>query len=209
MSDKICPVCGYHNKSFAEYCEKCLFELKDVEVPQESVPEDEGLELEDIGVYCPNGHWNPAGSKFCQVCGAKLVDSEMEKAEGSVDAEADVEETPDAVFKLVSRDLSLVVDLPFVKGKVKKMLVGRKSGDMVPDVDLSNFEGSGIVSRRHLNIILDGNSMRVYIEDLGSTNGTRINGKPVERGVPHPLRSGESFEIGRDKGFKFTLEENE
>lgn len=47
------------------------------------------------------------------------------------------------------------------------------------------------VSRRHLRLTWDGHELRVT--DLGSTNGTRINGERIERGV---ARHGDEIQIG-------------
>jgi pSer/pThr/pTyr-binding forkhead associated (FHA) protein len=59
----------------------------------------------------------------------------------------------------------------------RPVVVGR---DRRCDVRIGSFR----VSRRHcrLAIVRDG----VQIRDLGSTNGTQINGRPVDEGVLHP-----------------------
>jgi FHA domain-containing protein len=48
------------------------------------------------------------------------------------------------------------------------------------------------VSRRHAEISPSGQGWR--IQDLGSTNGVRVNGRQVEG--PHPLESGDRVELG-------------
>jgi hypothetical protein len=48
------------------------------------------------------------------------------------------------------------------------------------------------VSRRHAELSPGGNGWR--IQDLGSTNGVRVNGRQVEG--PHPLESGDRIELG-------------
>jgi hypothetical protein len=48
------------------------------------------------------------------------------------------------------------------------------------------------VSRRHAEIAPGGQGWR--IQDLGSTNGVRVNGRQVEG--PHPLESGDRVELG-------------
>src|SRR4051812_26258442 len=64
-------------------------------------------------------------------------------------------------------------------------LVGRsRECDIV--IDDSN------VSRRHAEISPSGQSW--LIQDLGSTNGVRVNGRQVDG--PHPLQSGDRIEIG-------------
>ena len=47
---------------------------------------------------------------------------------------------------------------------------------------------SGKVSRRHAEIVARGGEL--FVHDLGSTNGTRLNGKPLEK--ESPLRRGDS-----------------
>lgn len=60
------------------------------------------------------------------------------------------------------------------------LLVGREAGS-----DL--LLGSPDVSRRHALLWRDGN--QIYVEDLGSTAGTRVNGTPLTG--PHALRVGD------------------
>lgn len=51
---------------------------------------------------------------------------------------------------------------------------------------------SGSISRRHARIIVSGNE--AFIEDLGSKNGTLIDGRPLERATL--LRDGAQIRIG-------------
>jgi hypothetical protein len=48
------------------------------------------------------------------------------------------------------------------------------------------------VSRRHAELLPGGSGWR--IQDLGSTNGVRVNGRQVDG--PHPLESGDRIELG-------------
>jgi FHA domain len=50
----------------------------------------------------------------------------------------------------------------------------------------------GLISRKHARIQCDGE--QATIEDLGSRNGTRLNGVPIAR--PHVLRDGDRVGIG-------------
>ncbi|MCB9564781.1 MAG: sigma-54-dependent Fis family transcriptional regulator [Kofleriaceae bacterium] len=49
------------------------------------------------------------------------------------------------------------------------------------------------ISRRHARLVVDDG---VTIEDLGSTNGIRVGGARLERGVPAPMPLGESVRLG-------------
>lgn len=84
-----------------------------------------------------------------------------------------------------------------VKGRI---VLGR--GDPVanyyPDLDLSPYGGQeGGVSRRHAAIVQDEQNKALYLEDLGSTNGTRINGFSLEPRRRYRLRDGDTLEFGR------------
>jgi transcriptional regulator with GAF, ATPase, and Fis domain len=48
------------------------------------------------------------------------------------------------------------------------------------------------VSRRHAEIVLD--RLRWLVQDLGSRNGTRVNGRLLDK--PHPLAAGDLIQIG-------------
>jgi len=53
---------------------------------------------------------------------------------------------------------------------------------------------SGNLSRRHSIVRFDGDGVNILLEDCGSTNGTFLSdGRRLEPGMPHPLRSGERF----------------
>lgn len=69
-------------------------------------------------------------------------------------------------------------------------LVGR-----LPECDITLDDAA--VSRRHARIVHDGADYQV--EDLGSTNGVRVNGQPVTRTA---LRSGDQVDFG---GVRFTF----
>jgi pSer/pThr/pTyr-binding forkhead associated (FHA) protein len=51
------------------------------------------------------------------------------------------------------------------------------------------------VSRRHARLSVGPGNI-LQIEDLGSTNGTAINGERIDSGVPHPLAPGSTLRLG-------------
>lgn len=64
--------------------------------------------------------------------------------------------------------------------------IGKPNDRIPPDVDVSGFANSEIVSRVHADIRLEGDAH--YIEDVGSSNGTYINNLPLLPGNRHRLR---------------------
>ncbi|OKH22957.1 peptide-binding protein [Hydrococcus rivularis NIES-593] len=79
--------------------------------------------------------------------------------------------------------------------------IGKPNEQIPPDVDVSGFPDSEIVSRVHADIRVEGDTF--YIEDMGSSNGTYINHTPLLPGNRHRLRSGDR--IGLGKGDKVTF----
>lgn len=76
----------------------------------------------------------------------------------------------------------------------KSMMLGRNSDN---DIQLDDAAISG----RHARITVEPNDYLeghddVYIEDLGSTNGTKVNGLPVKK---HLLKNGDELLLGKHK----------
>jgi pSer/pThr/pTyr-binding forkhead associated (FHA) protein len=79
-----------------------------------------------------------------------------------------------------------------------RLLIGRvdMETNTAPDLDLTPFGAQDAgVSRRHAAILrLDG---ALFLQDLNSRNGTKLNGLVLETDHPHPLHDGDTFELGR------------
>ena len=76
-------------------------------------------------------------------------------------------------------------------------LIGRMDPNrgIRPEVDLSKYDPAARVSRRHAKISSHGNQF--VIEDLGSANGTFINGSVrLTQGNQHILESGDELKLG-------------
>lgn len=73
--------------------------------------------------------------------------------------------------------------------------IGKPNDLVPPDIDVSGFPNSEIVSRVHADIRVEGDCY--YIEDTGSSNGTYINNLPLGRGNRHRLRPGDRIALGK------------
>ncbi|MEL6222992.1 MAG: FHA domain-containing protein [Cyanobacteria bacterium J06627_8] len=84
--------------------------------------------------------------------------------------------------------------------------IGKPNDRIPPDIDVSGFADSEIVSRIHADIRVEGDAY--YIEDMGSSNGTYVNNMSLPSGNRHRLRSGDRIALGKgDKvSFLFQLE---
>ncbi len=84
------------------------------------------------------------------------------------------------------------------------MLSGPKAGDPFEIKDGTNLVGRGpdndlqileqSISRKHARILLSGD--RLFIEDLGSQNGTQINGHPVGSYFQIEIKEGDFISLG-------------
>ncbi|HVU11510.1 MAG TPA: FHA domain-containing protein [Phototrophicaceae bacterium] len=78
-----------------------------------------------------------------------------------------------------------------------RMVIGRddNEGSHHLDIDLSKVDGVRYgLSRWHALFMHDAQGL--FVEDLNSTNGTRINGYRIEAGRPYHLRNGDELELG-------------
>ncbi len=73
--------------------------------------------------------------------------------------------------------------------------IGKPNDRIPPDIDVSGFSNSEIVSRIHADIRVEGDAH--YVEDVGSSNGTYINNLPLLPGNRHRLRPGDRISLGK------------
>jgi pSer/pThr/pTyr-binding forkhead associated (FHA) protein len=88
--------------------------------------------------------------------------------------------------------MQLLIQSGIEAGKVVELnqpvvVIGRQTGC---DIVLADNQ----VSRRHLQISMQGGT--ITLTDLGSANGSFVNGQPLPPNVPVPLRPGDNFKIG-------------
>ena len=76
------------------------------------------------------------------------------------------------------------------------MLLGRASAgeDYRPDFDMAFYDEGGYVSRRHARITKG--KAGYFVADLGSSNGTILNGYALLPNRAYPLRNGDRFKVG-------------
>lgn len=85
----------------------------------------------------------------------------------------------------------------------RSLLVGRQEEDAadaagaIPYLDLSFYDPHGYVSRRHAVIMLDGEGYA--ISDLGSGNGSLVNGARIAPHQPRKLYHGDEVQLGHIK----------
>ena len=65
-----------------------------------------------------------------------------------------------------------------------------------PDIDLTPVDPKRSTSRRHARIRREEDGRYVILEDVGTMNGTFVNGVRINAGRPHPLEDGDTVVLG-------------
>ena len=159
-------------------------------------------------IICPNCHNTELpGALFCSHCGALLegVDGiatqNLKPSTGQF--EQGVQDAPPLIAAELQASVSLcVVDsgtiLPLENRT--EFTIGRSAEGqpIMPDIDLSPHQAYEMgVSRLHASIRLDG--QQVLATDLGSVNGTRLNGQKIPPHKPCTLNHGDILTLGKLK----------
>ncbi len=88
-------------------------------------------------------------------------------------------------------------DTPILLPYEERMVLGRsKSSEAERRLDLTSYGAAMFgVSRRHASITFSGDDC--LLEDLGSSNGTWLNGNRLAAYKPHPLQNGDVIRLGQ------------
>lgn len=163
-------------------------------------------------ILCPNClHEEMVGALFCSECGAQLIFSDGVPT-STIRPLPDTAPTspqkarsgaPPAILEPTSPGITLnllnagkVIPL----GERKEATLGRVSQGqpIIPDIDLTPYKAYETgVSRMHASIKVKEDL--TTITDLGSVNGTRINGKKISAHIPYPIKNGDILTLGRFK----------
>ena len=166
-------------------------------------------------ILCHNClHKEMVGALFCSECGAQLIFDEgiptsVIKQVSTKDFPQSLREpkTQEPLERSTSGTLKGKVTLNIVNsGEVleltsfDELTLGRVSEGqpVLPDIDLSPYKAyEAGVSRMHAAIKIG--ETAVSITDLGSANGTRVNGRKISSHIPNPLRNGDILTLGKLK----------
>ena len=169
-------------------------------------------------IVCPScGCENRPGTLFCSDCGTHLItggtlqtdplpEEELPDSTASPWTSEPVEE-PDAgsptLLRVTVVSSGREIELPFAP----EVDVGRadRGHGIIPELDLTrDTEIEDGVSRRHCKIHRRGS--RYLVEDVGSANGTFLNGRRLTPYLLHVLSDGDELQLGRAK-LKISIQE--
>jgi pSer/pThr/pTyr-binding forkhead associated (FHA) protein len=165
-------------------------------------------------ITCPScQHEEMYGALFCSQCGTQLtylnpspVKTAIYPTQGQVGTSPSIEEEdrqkpPSKPLPDTSVSLKIIESgtiIPLEGGH--EFTLGRVSGNqpILPDVDLTPYQAyERGVSRLHTTIKIE--KLAVTVTDLGSANGTRVNGKRIAPHTPQILENGDILTLGKFK----------
>jgi FHA domain/Double zinc ribbon len=196
-----CPSCNHQNPEGAVNCEVCYTELPSM-------------------ISCPHcGVSIFSNAVFCGSCGNNLQPVQMETSamiEKSTLLPIDINEENTIKADLIASATVLqtiktaklfhvqtntTVAIPNNLSVIK---IGKQTIQSNPEIDVSGFPNSEIVSRIHAKLIQENGEF--LIEDLGSSNGTYINHLPLLKGDRHQLKTGDHISLGKENKVTFIFQ---
>jgi len=159
---------------------------------------------------CPNCQFqNREGILFCEDCGQPLSDVPSVATRQLAKAKLEMPGPANSTWGTArfASQASLIVHVRDVASPIVLKLAEQTKGDIVigrmdittkvaPDLDLTPFgaQEKG-VSRMHA--IIRRNEESLLVIDLGSVNGTYLNGQRLTSDQPHVLRDGDEIRLGK------------
>jgi hypothetical protein len=159
----------------------------------------------DKVIKCPQcERENQEGVKICTYCGATLGNALSGVSTRSLD-DTDFEEgVPRWGSARFNQRTNLIIGVEgeirsftFDADEIEQLVMGRidpKTGEL-PEINLSDYDALDKgVSRRHASIVRKDGSL--YLLDLGSPNGTFLNGQKLVPNQARILRDGDDIRMG-------------
>lgn len=161
------------------------------------------------------GAENPAGEAYCEDCGAALTGAGSAGPPPAVH----IPDTPPPVQPVAETPAATATPTPTptpppaVSPKAAKLTLADGSGEFLlnkdvinigrrspvdgifPEVDLTDADVDSYISRRHGKILFSEEGA-VY-EDLGSSNGSFLNGTRLTQGVQAKISDGDQLRLGK------------
>ncbi len=148
---------------------------------------------------CPSClHQENARANFCSLCGTKISDTadliptdqthKDRSLGGQILFPAPLSDTLTESLSLHLVDTGEIIPA----AEKKEFVIGRNSEGQtnIPDIDLSPYDAyTAGVSRIHVNIKMD--QSEITVKDLGSANGTRLNGRKIAAHTENKIKHGD------------------
>lgn len=215
---KRCPECGETNDVLSSNCIYCGCELQ-VVIPEEVMDENDNAstnenpsintsQREEVVEVKKVEKPKPRYYKYCRICGnnnyldnkddyvpfCKFCQSEELNDEPTLLEK--IEEKAPVVQEAVKEEVKQFEGLRLFNFNENKYVEVPKEGGIIGrygNIDKEYFSKYDHISGNHLRIIFQDNEY--YVQDLNSTNGTKINGKKLHSMIKYKIEKGNLLEI--------------
>lgn len=152
-------------------------------------------------VTCPHcGKSNQAGDLICYSCGGLLVGTNIQTAPLAPLEDQDRSDDyfgHNSALVLVAHNTQKKYEIRPQRSKRETILGRRTHSPMTPDIDLSASDANRLgVSRLHVSIRYDARYNTVSVFDMGSANGTYVNGQRLHPHEVRVLRHNDELRLG-------------
>jgi len=112
--------------------------------------------------------------------------------------ESGVTDGPKAAPDPTARMVETTTGSVFPLADKKETMVGRVDPvtGIHPDIDLTEVDTKRTISRRHARIRREDDGSFSLVEDVGTMNGTFVNGMRLTAGRPYPIKPGDTVVFG-------------
>jgi FHA domain/Double zinc ribbon len=207
---KSCPNCGSVAQEDARFCGVCGFNLH-LSMPQrvepihakgtsndsllpEPAPPEPTLSLSSVDI--PSMQTASGNESLEQV---QRVEAKETDRGASLDRNGFDDEVSNTQIQVQTRTAALLHaqsnSLIELSAYQKVVHIGKPNDRVPPDINVSVFPSSEVVSRVHADIHLEGGNC--LVEDVGSANGTYLNNVQLTPGTRHSLRHGDRICLGK------------
>jgi RNA polymerase subunit RPABC4/transcription elongation factor Spt4 len=200
----ICPSCGTFVEDKVNQCPECGFNSEESRLDSEN---NEGMTNIVTAVVKKSEIINDIITDLKKIDSLDSLDSldmgVSATSSSSIVTDIFNDKTQIQTFRatLTHVQTKVIIEIPL---KLKVVHIGKPNEKSPPDVDVSGFPNSQVVSRIHADIIQEGDTF--YIEDTGSANGTYLNHIPLATGNRHRLKSGDRIALGKEDKVSFIFD---
>lgn len=187
---QICPTCSHSNRPGVLFCENCGTNLASgaqASIGTRDLREPEPEAAPPAPDSAPSGaakpEAKPAPIKLDTTESKAIRSAGSSRFESNMTLRIEIEGGANPII---------------LKPKTHDMILGRRdpTTGATPEVDLTPYAGYRMgVSRKHSSLRLEDNQLNLW--DLGSSNGTFINGTRLNPHRPYPVRDGDEIRLGQ------------
>ncbi len=201
-----CPSCNTPVQSDASFCGHCGFDLHAAKLAplatEVSTPSSENSEPSLVSpepaVSLAEGEPSPLSISPDEMTEINAIPKPANTPVPSAAAKTQLQQINASLLHVQT---NITLELP---NNLQVIHVGKPNNMIPPDIDVSGFPDSDIVSRVHADIRFEGDAF--YFEDTGSSNGTYVNNTPLAPGNRHRLRPGDRISLGKGDKVSFVFQ---